>query len=405
MVRLRCAAIVPLAAMCALALGSSGLILPTSEILKNLKSNDSAVRFKAANDILMLDPDQNVQWFDKICSALTGALEDKDASVGDAASLGFARIRTGSYPPDDRLYLMLDSPRPEVVRRAMTALWISESQAFGHGRAFRVLGDSKSTSPQRLVALNDLNTDGGYTGFEQTMILNGCKDANPEVRMKALRLLGKSQCSEAREWFLELSHDANPQVRLAAVQAMYDTCDDTLNQAIKAARMDKNPKIAALAKKLCRRLPTSALHGDTFNGKPPRFYDSKLGPYSLSHMGSLSMMNPRRTRFFVKGGECDGADSWIAISSEPGSKQIPDAICDMVECSVPDYKTGKGIGLGDTRESVQKKLGKPTRVKNKNGRTIDVYRAGGEDNYYEATYRYAEGRLVGICLGKYSDEG
>ncbi len=405
MVRLKMAAILPLLAGCSLALGFGLLVPPTAEILKGLKSQDLTVRRKAARDIIRLNPDLNVDWFDRIGSALTKAIEDKDSEVGEAAALGFSRIRTGCYPPNDRLFELLDSTRPEVVRRAVTALWMSESQAFKNTHANLVLAEAKSTSAQKLAALKELGKEGSFAGYEQTLILNACKDSNLEVRLNSLRLLGKAQCSEAHLQFLTDAHDSDPKIRMAAMQAMDDTCDETFRQTLRSARQDKDSAVAALAKKLCSNLPSSERQ-DLYSGqRAPRFYDAKIGPYTLNQMSSISMMNPRRTRFFVKGGECDGACSWIAISSEPGATQIPDALHDMVECSVPDYKTGKGIGLGDTRESVQKKLGKPTRVSRKNGRTIDVYRDGTEDDYYEALYRYFGDRLVGICLGRYSDEG
>jgi len=186
---------------------------------------------------------------------------------------------------------------------------------------------------------------------------------------------------------------------------MHDTLNDRFGHTLRAAVSDPDPMVSKLAKRLSKDFSGEGRQGNSDEGSEGRrYYDLKLGDLKLTGIGSSAEYDPERGLYFAMGGECDGAVKWIVLASEPGAPHVVEALRDAVDAPIGDIKTGKGIGLGDSRERVQKVLGKPYKVKKDHGRTLEIYRSGRGTMGYQATYSYRNGRLVGILLEENSDE-
>lgn len=65
-----------------------------------------------------------------------------------------------------------------------------------------------------------------------------------------------------------------------------------------------------------------------------------------------------------------------------------------------DFVSGKNIKLGLTENQVKKILGKPAKIKTKNGLTIWTYETGDMDDLYFGRYDFKDGKLIQFWLGE-----
>ena len=150
----------------------------------------------------------------------------------------------------------------------------------------------------------------------------------------------------------------------------------------------------------------------------PKWVDSMLAGYALlddEKHRDVAVYDEKTGFFIVREAECDGGLLTLLLTRDrsllknfgfrmPGKGDADhDEYKAVTLKPLPSLSTGKGVAIGDTCEDVEKRLGKPTKVK-KSGASeqfLDyVYSwKSGKGDYtteYDETYTFKAGKLIQI---------